>query len=122
MKKYFNRQVSRTKRRKRVSLKINEHSHYPYLKVYRSLKHIYAAIIDNNLNKTIVSCSTLSKEVKESAQKTKGVEKAKLVGELIAKRSIGKGVKKVAFDKSGYVYHGVVKALADAARKGGLEF
>ena len=122
MKKYFNRQVSRTKRRKRVSFKIKEYSKYPYLKIYRSLKNIYAAIIDNNLNKTIVSCSTLSKEVKESGQKTKGVEKAKLVGELIAKRSQEKGVQKVAFDKSGYVYHGVVKALADAARKGGLQF
>lgn len=122
MQKYFNRNESRTKRRKRISLKIQEHSSYPYLKIYKSLKHIYALIIDNNLNKTIVSCSTLSKEIKENAQKSKGVEKAKLVGELIAKRGLEKGVKKVAFDKSGYVYHGVVKALAEAARKGGLEF
>jgi len=90
--------------------------------VYRSLRHIYAQIVDDRLHKTIVAASTRSPEIRGKVGKLKKREAAALVGELIAERSKALGVKKVAFDKGGYAYHGRVRSLAEACRKGGLEF
>lgn len=88
--------------------------------MFRSNKHIYAQIIDDTQSSTIVSASTLDKEF--GLDSTNNIEAAKKVGELVAKRALEKGIKKVVFDRGGYLYHGRVKALADAAREAGLEF
>lgn len=94
----------------------------PRLSVHRSLKHLYAQIVDDNDGKTLAFASSLSKEVKGKAKSGKNLTSAKAVGELIAQKAIKAGVKKVAFDRGGLIYHGRVKALADAARAAGLEF
>lgn len=95
----------------------------PRLTVFKSAKHIYAQIIDDTTGCTLAAASTLSKELRSKAKdissNTKG---AILVGEVIARNGLGKGVKKVVFDRNGFLYHGRVKALADAAREQGLEF
>ena len=97
-------------------------SERPRLNVFRSLKHIYAQAIEDSTGKTLASASTLSSELKESVRSPGNVEAAKKVGELIAKRCLEKGIQKVVFDRSGYLYHGRIKALAEAARAGGLIF
>jgi len=94
----------------------------PRLNVYRSLDHIYAQVIDDTVGNTIVSASTLDKELKDKLDKTSNKEAAKLVGKLVAKRAQEKGIKEVVFDRGGYIYHGRVKELADAAREAGLKF
>lgn len=93
------------------------------LTVFRSLNNIYAQIIDDLQQKTLVSASTIDKEVKSliNAEMTK-TDKCKLVGKVIAKRALESNIKNVAFDRNGYIYHGRIKALADGAREGGLEF
>jgi len=94
----------------------------PRLNVYRSTNHIYAQIIDDEVGNTLVAASTLDAEIRgELSEKTK-TEAAKLVGELIGKRALEKGVKQVVFDRGGYLYTGRVAALADGARKAGLDF
>jgi large subunit ribosomal protein L18 len=90
--------------------------------VFRSLSNIYAQIIDDVGAKTIVSASTIDRELKDKIKSGGNVEAAKAVGELVAKRALEKGIKKVVFDRGGYKYHGRVKSLADAAREAGLEF
>jgi large subunit ribosomal protein L18 len=97
-------------------------SERPRLNVFRSLQHIYAQAIEDTTGRTLVSASTLSPELKGSLSSKGNVEAAKKVGELIAKKCLGKGIQKVVFDRSGYLYHGRVKALAEAARTGGLIF
>jgi large subunit ribosomal protein L18 len=92
----------------------------PRLSVFRSGKHIYAQIIDDRARATVVAASSNEKEGKSG--KTWNVEAAALVGRKIAERSLAKGIKQVVFDRGGYIYHGRIKALADAAREGGLEF
>ena len=92
----------------------------PRLSVFRSSKHIYAQVIDDNQALTVASASTNEKDGK--AAKSWNVEAASSVGKKIAERSIAKGVKQVMFDRGGYIYHGRIKALADAARESGLEF
>jgi len=92
----------------------------PRLSVFRSGRHIYAQVIDDREGSTLATASTNEKEGK--APKTWNVDAAKSVGQKIAERAIAKGVKQVVFDRGGYIYHGRVKALADAAREGGLEF
>ena len=106
-------------RKKRVRAKIAGTSARPRLSVFRSNKYIYAQIIDDARGKTLVSAGSKDKEIKEA--KTR-MEKAGLVGEIIAKRGAKAKIKKVVFDRSGYKYHGIIKALAEGARKGGLEF
>ena len=93
----------------------------PRLSVTRSLKYLYAQVIDDAQGKTLAFASSLSKELK-SEKAGKNLVSAKKVGELIAKKALAAGVKKVAFDRGGRVYHGRIKALAEAARAGGLEF
>ena len=94
----------------------------PRLSVFRSGKHIYAQIIDDVKGSTVAAASTLDKEVREGLNKTANVEAASFVGKLVAERAVKSGVSEVVFDRGGYIYHGRVKALADAARGAGLKF
>lgn len=118
--------VTRSARRKsrhlRVRKKILGTKAHPRLCVYKSLRHIYAQVVDDQRGKTIVAASTLSPEIKKKIKKLKKIQAATLVGELIAEKSKASGVNRVAFDKSGYNYHGRVKSLAEACRKSGLKF
>ncbi|MBQ6992373.1 MAG: 50S ribosomal protein L18 [Clostridia bacterium] len=114
-----NRDLERTRRHKRVRTKISGTAECPRLCVYRSNTNLYAQIIDDTEGKTLVSASTLDKEVKT---KKSNKEAAKEVGALVAKRAIEKNIKTVVYDRGGYVYHGIVKELADAAREAGLVF
>ena len=109
-------------RHMRVRNKISGTAERPRLNVYRSLNNIYAQVIDDVKQTTLVSASTLDEELKGKLNGTGNKEAAKAVGELVAKRAIEKGIKEVVFDRGGYIYHGRVKELADAARNAGLEF
>ena len=114
--------VARLRRHKRVRTKVEGITSRPRLSVFRSLKHIYAQVIDDSQGHTLASASTLDPEIKsEVVGKTKTGE-AELVGSLVAKRALSKGVNLVIFDRGGYKYHGRVKTLAEAARQGGLKF
>jgi large subunit ribosomal protein L18 len=105
----------------KLTRKITGSAERPRLSVFRSLGHIYAQVIDDDKGRTLASASTL--DIKKAGKKIKNnIEAAKRVGEEIAKRSVAAGIKKVVFDRSGYVYHGKIAALAQAARSGGLEF
>jgi large subunit ribosomal protein L18 len=92
------------------------------LSVFRSSKHIYAQVIDDTKGETLASASSLEKEMRGSAKTGANIEAAKAVGKLVAERASAKGVKDVVFDRGGYLFHGRIKALADAAREGGLNF
>ena len=113
------RKAERERRHIRVRRKISGTSECPRLCVYRSNKNLFVQIIDDVNQKTLVSASTLDKEVKT---KHANKEAAKEVGALVAKRALEKNIKTVVYDRGGYVYHGVVKELAEAAREAGLEF
>jgi len=113
------KKVARLRRAKRARAKISE-LRVNRLCVYRSPRHIYAQVISPAGNQVLASASTVEKDAK--GDKTGNVEAAGKVGKLIAERAKAAGIEKVAFDRSGYAYHGRVKALADAAREGGLEF
>lgn len=117
--KKTNRKFERTRRHIRVRRKISGTTECPRLCVYRSNANIFAQIIDDVKGVTLVSASTLDKEVKE---KHANIAAAKEVGTLIAKRAIAKNIKEVKYDRGGYIYHGIVKELAEAARAAGLEF
>ena len=110
----------RIRRHARVRKKVSGTSERPRLSVFRSLKHIYAQIIDDSTHNTLVCASTLDSELRGKVGAN--TEAAKAVGQLVATRAIEKGLKSVVFDRGGYLYHGRVKALADAAREAGLEF
>lgn len=116
------RSIGRVKRHIRIRNKINGTSSQPRLAVFRSNKHIYAQIIDDTVANTLVSASTLEADVKAKLEKTSDVEAAKVVGEVVAKKALEKGITTVVFDRGGYVYHGKIQALADAAREAGLQF
>lgn len=94
----------------------------PRLSVYRSHKHIYAQVVDDIKGHTIAFASSLDKELKGKLKSTKNVEASKTIGALVAKRAMEKGVKEVVFDRGGRLYHGKIKAIADAARTAGLKF
>ncbi len=111
---------ARGRRRKRVRKRVKGTTERPRLSVFRSLKHTYAQVIVDTTGQTLASASTLSKEIRGSLKRTGNTEAAKKVGELIAKKSIERGIKTVVFDRDGYLYHGRVKALAEAARENGL--
>ena len=115
----IDRKFQRDRRHKRVRRKISGTAECPRLCVYRSNTNLYVQIIDDTVAKTLVSASTLDKEIKT---KHSNKEAAKELGALIAKRALEKDIKNVVFDRGGYIYHGVVKELAEAAREGGLEF
>lgn len=113
---------ARLKRHLRVRKKIQGTTERPRLNIFRSSKHIYAQIIDDVKGVTLVSASTIEKELEGQVENGGNVEAARKVGELIAKRAKEQGVVDVVFDRGGYLYHGRVQALADAAREAGLEF
>ena len=113
------RQKVRVKKHKRLRNRFNGTAERPRLAVFRSNNHMYAQIIDDTVGNTLVAASTLDKDVKT---KHANKEAAKEVGTLIAKKAIEKNIKTVVFDRGGYIYHGVVKELAEAAREAGLKF
>ncbi|MCX6120259.1 MAG: 50S ribosomal protein L18 [Ignavibacteriales bacterium] len=111
------------KKQARIRKKIKGTSGRPRLVVFRSAKHAYAQIIDDSTGKTLLSVSTLSKDLREDVKQAKTpIERYKLIGVAAAKKALEKNIKEVVFDRSGYLYHGRVKALADGAREGGLKF
>ncbi|MGN1301467.1 MAG: 50S ribosomal protein L18 [Clostridia bacterium] len=114
-----NRKLERERRHRRVRTKINGTPECPRLCVFRSNTNLYAQVIDDVNGVTLASASTLDKEVKT---KKSNKEAAKEVGTLVAKRAMEKNIKSVVYDRGGYIYHGVVKELAEAAREAGLEF
>ena len=112
--------VGRERRKLRIRRKISGTAERPRLSVFRSAKHIYAQCVDDVTGTTVAHMSTLSKEVRDfEGTKT---DDAKVVGKILAKSLLDKGVSKVVFDRNGYLYHGRIKALADAAREAGLQF
>lgn len=113
---------ARLKRHLRVRKKIEGTTERPRLNIFRSSKHMYAQIIDDSKGITLVAASSQDKELKDQISNGGNVESARKVGELIASRAKEKGIERVVFDRGGYLYHGRVQALADAAREAGLEF
>lgn len=116
------RRQARLKRQVRVRRKVRGTAEMPRLCVYRSAKHIYAQIIEDTTGKTLVSASTVSTDVGEGLKNTGNVEAAKAVGKAIAQKALGMDIKNVVFDRNGFLYHGRVKTLAEAAREAGLSF
>lgn len=120
--KQKNRKLEAAKRHQRIRVKLSGTTERPRLAVYRSTKHIYAQIIDDVKCITIVSAGSVEKEIKEKIAHGGNVEASKTIGKLIAERAKKAGVSQVVFDRGGYLYHGRIAALADAAREAGLEF
>ena len=116
------RQAVRVKKHLRIRNRFSGTAERPRLAVFRSNNHMYAQIIDDTVGNTLVSASTLEKEIKAELEKTNNVDAAAYLGTVIAKRAIEKGIKEVVFDRGGFIYQGKVAALADAAREAGLEF
>jgi large subunit ribosomal protein L18 len=112
----------RTKRKKRVRGKISGSAARPRLAVFRSARHIYVQAIDDTSGKTLADASTMSTEIRESLGVSKKIEAAKQVGKLVARRLLDKGIAEAVFDRGRFLYHGRVKALAEAARESGLKF
>jgi len=113
---------AREKRHQRVRVRVSGTAERPRLNVFRSLRHMYAQLIDDVAGHTMASASTMDAEIKEQLAKLSRADQAKLVGQVLAKRALEKGVKQVVFDRGGYKYHGRVKALAESARAAGLQF
>jgi large subunit ribosomal protein L18 len=116
------REMARLKRKMRIRKKLTGSPERPRLSIFRTDKHIYAQIIDDVRGATLVTASTLASEYRDLGTPKGKVEAAKQVGRLIAKRAQSDGITKVVFDRNGFIYHGRVRALADAAREAGLEF
>lgn len=122
MYKITNKNANRKARHLRVRKKISGTAEMPRLTVYKSNTNIYAQIVDDTCGQTLVSASTLDKDLKGTLENSGNIEAAKKVGELVAKRALDKGIKEIVFDRSGYLYHGKIKGLAEAAREAGLKF
>ena len=116
------RSVVRVNKHRKLRNRLSGTPECPRLAVFRSNNHMYAQIIDDTVGKTLVSASTLQKDVKANLEKTNNVDAAAYLGTVIAKRAIEKGINTVVFDRGGFIYQGKIKALADAAREAGLEF
>ncbi len=118
--------VSRAQVREKKHRRLRHHiagtSERPRLAVFRSDKHIYAQIIDDSTGKTLVAASTVEKDIKSELEKTNNVAAASYVGSVIGKKALEAGIEEVVFDRGGYIYHGKVQALAEAAREAGLKF
>ena len=112
----------RQKKHRRIRNRFSGTPQRPRLAVYRSNNHMYAQIIDDTVGNTLVSASTLQKEVKAELEKTNNVDAAAYLGTVIAKRALEKGITTVVFDRGGFIYQGKIQALAEAAREAGLEF
>ena len=122
MVKKESRSKIRVKKHKRIRNRLSGTPERPRLAVFRSNNHMYAQIIDDKAGNTLVAASTLEKEVKAELEKTNNVDAAAYVGTVIAKRALEKGITTVVYDRGGYIYHGKVAALAEAAREAGLVF
>lgn len=118
----YDRREARLKRHRRIRAKISGTPERPRLNVFRSNQHIYAQLIDDVKQHTLVAASTLDETLRSKLNEHTKIEEARLVGRLIAERAQALGIKRVVFDRGGYLYHGRVKALAEAAREAGLEF
>lgn len=116
------RAVRRARRHRRVRTRVRGRAEAPRLNVFRSLNHIYAQLIDDQRGVTLASASTIDRELSAEVTGKKKTEQARVIGAIIAARAAAKGIKRAVFDRGGYKYHGRVKALAEAAREGGLEF
>ena len=116
------RSIVRVKKHNRIRNRFAGTSERPRLAVFRSNNHMYAQISDDTVGNTLVSASTVQKEIKAELEKTNNVDAAAYLGTVIAKRALEKGITTVVFDRGGFIYQGKVKALADAAREAGLEF
>ena len=116
------RREIREKKHYRLRSRFSGTAERPRLAVFRSNNHMYAQIIDDTVGNTLVSASTVQKDVKAELEKTNNVDAAAYLGKVIAKKALDKGITTVVFDRGGYVYKGKIKALADAAREAGLEF
>ena len=116
------RKLSRERRHKRVRASITGTPQRPRLNIFRSLEHIYAQVIDDSTGNTLVSASTIDADLRPQMAGKKKSEQAKVVGQAVAARAKAAGLSLVVFDRGGYRYHGRVKAVADGAREGGLEF
>jgi len=115
--------VTNARRQQRVRLSLRRSANgRPRLSVFRSSKHIYAQVIDDMKGETLASASSLEKDMRGSLKTGANIEAAKAVGKLVAERASAKGIKDVVFDRGSYIFHGRIKALADAAREGGLNF
>ena len=112
----------RAKKHMRIRNRFSGTAERPRLAVFRSNSHVYAQVIDDTNGTTLVSASTLEKDIKAELKNTDDMAAASKIGDVVAKRALEKGIKAVVFDRGGYIYHGKVAALADAARKAGLEF
>lgn len=120
--KVANSRAARIRRHRRVRVSVVGTSERPRLNVFRSLRHTYAQLIDDSKGHTLASASTMDKEVRDRCTGMKKAEAAEAVGLVLAERAVSHGVTKVVFDRGGYQYHGRVRALAEGARKGGLDF
>ena len=116
------RQEVRVKKHMRIRNRFSGTAERPRLAVFRSNNHMYAQIIDDTVGNTLVSASTLEKEIKAELEKTNNVDAAAYLGTVIAKRALEKGIKEVVYDRGGFIYQGKIAALADAAREAGLKF
>ena len=116
------RKQARLKRKKRIRKKVFGGLEKPRLCVFRSTKHIYAQVIDDTTGHTLASASSMEKDAKEHLEKGNKAAIAKHIGKIVAERSMEKGIKKVVFDRNGFLYHGRVKAVSDGAREAGLKF
>lgn len=114
--------LTRKIRHRRVRRKVMGTTSRPRLCVFRSLNHIYAQLIDDSVSQTLASMSTLDAQVRSKTNKMIKTRKAEVVGTLLAEKALSRGINRLVFDRGGYKYHGRVKALAEAARKAGLEF
>ena len=112
----------RVKKHRRIRNRLSGTTACPRLAVFRSNNHMYAQIIDDTVGNTLVSASTLQKDVKAKLEKTNNVDAAAYLGKVIAEKAVEKGIKDVVFDRGGFIYHGKIQALADAAREAGLNF
>ncbi|MBI4494859.1 MAG: 50S ribosomal protein L18 [Chloroflexi bacterium] len=122
MLKRFDTRAARQRRHRRVRERLSGTGERPRLSVFRSLNHLYGQVIDDRAGKTLVAASTLEPELRSRVQEGNKTTAARLVGEELARRAKQAGVSRVVFDRGGYLYHGRVRALAEGARAGGLEF
>ncbi len=116
------RSVVRRRRHRRVRRKAQGTAQRPRLNVFRSLSHIYAQVIDDEVGHTLVAASSVDRDLRDQVDGKNKTEQAKLVGALVAERALAKGIKQVVFDRGGYPYHGRIRALAEASREVGLDF
>jgi len=116
------KEKNRLQRKKRIRSRVVGTGDCPRMSVYRSLKHCYVQLIDDSTQKTIFGVSTLSKELRGTVEKTGTTDAARKLGQLVAEKALGENIKRVVFDRNGFLYHGRIQAIAEGAREKGLQF